>query len=125
MDSGVAGSSIDDMEAYKEELARRLGIDNKLLKNITQKAKRNPKTVVFAEADNYKILKAAQIVHEEGIAKPILLGKVKKIEEVVEKYNLEIDDIPIIDPRSSSQREIKNKYAQQFYEARKRRGKDM
>jgi len=122
MDSGVAASSIDDLEAYKEELSKRLGLDNKLLKNITQKAKRNPKTVVFAEADNYKILKAAQIVLEEGIAKPILLGKVKKIEEVIEKYNLEIDDIPIIDPRSSSQREIKNQYAQQFFDNRKRRG---
>ncbi|MCO6499140.1 MAG: NADP-dependent malic enzyme [Vicingus serpentipes] len=122
MDSGVAALSIGDFEEYKEELAKRLGLNNKLLKNLTQKAKRNPKTVVFAEADNYKTLKAAQIVYEEGIAKPILLGKVKKIKEVIEEYHLDIDDIPIIDPRSSSQREIKNKYAQQFFENRKRRG---
>ena len=122
MDSGVAKINIDDFEAYKEELSKRLGLDNKLLKNITQKAKRNPKRVVFAEADNYKILKAAIEVEEEGIAKPILLGKVKKIEEVIAQYNLDIGDIPIIDPRSSSQREVKNKYAEMLFEKRKRRG---
>ena len=120
--SGVAKDTIDNWDAYTENLSKRLGLDNKLLKNITQKAKRNPKTVVFAEADNYKILKAAQIVYEEGIAKPILLGKVKRIEEVVEEYNLDISDIPIIDPRSSSQRDRKNKYAELLFEKRKRRG---
>lgn len=122
IDSGVAQQNIENWEAYREGLSKRLGLDNKLLKNITQKAKRNPKTVVFAEADNYKILKAAQIVHEEGIAKPILLGKVKRIEEVAEEYNLEIGDIPIIDPRSSSERDRKNKYAELLFEKRKRRG---
>ena len=120
--SGVAQYEIEDWDAYVENLSKRLGLDNKLLKNITQKAKRNPKTVVFAEADNYKILKAAQIVSEEGIAKPILLGKVKRIKEVAEEYNLEIDDIPIIDPRSSSERKRKNKYAELLFEKRKRRG---
>jgi malate dehydrogenase (oxaloacetate-decarboxylating)(NADP+) len=120
--SGVAKDTIDNWDVYTENLSKRLGLDNKLLKNITQKAKRNPKTVVFAEADNYKILKAAQIVYEEGIAKPILLGKVKRIEEVIEEYNLEIGDIPIIDPRSSSQRDRKNKYAELLFEKRKRRG---
>ncbi len=120
--SGVAKIKIDNWDSYAENLSKRLGLDNKLLKNITQKAKRNPKTVVFAEADNYKILKAAQIVHEEGIAKPILLGKVKKIQEVVEEYSIDIADIPIIDPRSSSERDRKNKYAELLFEKRKRRG---
>jgi malate dehydrogenase (oxaloacetate-decarboxylating)(NADP+) len=122
IDSGVAQIKIDNWEAYVEGLSKRLGLDNKLLKSITQKAKRNPKTVVFAEADNYKILKAAQIVHEEGIAKPILLGKISKIEEVIKEYNLDLKGIPIIDPRSSKERERKNKYAQLLYEKRKRRG---
>lgn len=122
IESGVAQQKIENWEAYKEDLSKRLGLDNKLLKNITQKAKRNPKRVVFAEADNYKILKAAQIVYEEGIAKPILLGKVKRIEEVVKEFNLDIHDIPIIDPRSSSQRERKNNYAQLLFDKRKRRG---
>ncbi len=122
MDSGVAQITIDDWDEYTEGLAKRLGLDNKLLKSITQKAKRNPKTVVFAEADNYKILKAAQIVYEEGIAKPILLGKIKTIEEVAKEYNLELGDIPIIDPRSSKERDRKNKYAKLLYDKRKRRG---
>jgi malate dehydrogenase (oxaloacetate-decarboxylating)(NADP+) len=122
INSGVAQQKIENWDAYVEGLTKRLGLDNKLLKNITQKAKRNPKTVVFAEADTYKILKSAQIVHEEGIAKPILLGKVKKIQELVEEYNLDISGIPIIDPRSSSERDRKNKYAELLFEKRKRRG---
>ncbi|PCJ26809.1 MAG: NADP-dependent malic enzyme [Flavobacteriales bacterium] len=122
IDSGVAQIIIEDWEAYTENLSKRLGLDNKLLKNITQKAKRNPKTVVFAEADNYKILKAAQIVYEEGIAKPILLGKVKRIQEVIDEYNLEIGDIPIIDPRSSKEKVRRNNFAELLYNKRKRRG---
>jgi len=122
MDSGVAQIVIKDWEAYREELSKRLGLDNKLIKNITQKAKRNPKRVVFAEADNYKTLKAAQIVAEEGIAKPILLGKVKKIQELVDEYSLELGDIPIIDPRSSSENDRKQKFAELLFEKRKRRG---
>lgn len=122
MDSGVAQQPITDWEGYKENLAKRLGLNNKLLKNITEKAKGNPKKVVFAEADNYKILKAAQVVYEEGIAHPILLGKVAKIEEVAKEYNLELGDIPIIDPRSSKHRDKKNFYAAMLYEKRKRKG---
>lgn len=122
MDSGVAQTAIEDWDAYREELSKRLGLDNKLIKGITQKAKRNPKRVVFAEADNYKTLKAAQIVAEEGIAKPILLGKVKKIQELVEEYSLELGDIPIIDPRSSSENDRKQKFAELLFEKRKRRG---
>jgi malate dehydrogenase (oxaloacetate-decarboxylating)(NADP+) len=122
MDSGVAQIDIEDWDVYREELSRRLGLDNKLIKNITQKAKRNPKKVVFAEADNYKTLKAAQIVAEEGIAKPILLGKIKKIQELVDEYSLELGDIPIIDPRSSSENDRKQKFAELLFEKRKRRG---
>jgi malate dehydrogenase (oxaloacetate-decarboxylating)(NADP+) len=122
VDSGVAQIEIKDWENYKEELAKRLGLYNNLIKNVTEKAKRNPKRVVFAEADNYKTLKAAQIVYEEGIAKPILLGKVKKIQELVEEYQLELGDIPIIDPRSPSENERKQRFAELLFEKRKRRG---
>lgn len=122
IDSGVAQHIITDWEEYKEHLSSRLGQDNKLLKNITQRAKRNPKRVVFAEADNYKTLKAAQIVHDEGIAVPILLGKVKRIEEIAKEFKLDISDLTIIDPRSSKENVRKNKYAQLLYEKRKRRG---
>ena len=122
IDSGVAQHIITDWEEYKAHLASRLGQDNKLLKNITQRAKRNPKRVVFAEADNYKTLKAAQIVHDEGIAIPILLGKVKRIEEIAKEFKLDISDLTIIDPRSSKENVRKNKYAQLLFEKRKRRG---
>lgn len=122
MDSGVAQNPITDWEEYKENLAKRLGLNNKLLKNITEKAKCNPKRVVFAEADNYKILKAAQLVYEEGIALPILLGKEAKIAEVAKEYHLELGNIPIIDPRSAKHRNKKNFYADMLYEKRKRKG---
>lgn len=122
IDSGVAQHVIKDWEEYRRQLAGRLGLDNKLLKNITQRTKRNPKRVVFAEADNYKTLKAATIVKDEGIAIPILLGKVKRIEEIAKEFSLDISDLTIIDPRSSKETVRKNKYAQLLFEKRKRRG---
>jgi malate dehydrogenase (oxaloacetate-decarboxylating)(NADP+) len=122
MDSGVAQKNIEDWDAYKEKLSKRLGLENELLKNITLKAKQKPKRVVFAEADNYKTLKAAIIVQEEGIAEPILLGKIKKVQAVVDEYNLDLGDIKIIDPRSSTQDKRKKKYAEFLFEKRKRRG---
>ena len=122
MDSGVAQNPIKDWELYKENLTKRLGLSNKLLKNITERAKVNPKRVVFAEADNYKILKAALLVHEEGIAQPILLGKIVKIQQVAKEFNLDLGNIPIIDPRSSVHRDKKNFYAAMLYEKRKRKG---
>src|SRR5690606_12717643 len=75
MESGVARKPIADWEEYEVELKKRLGLDNKLIRNLTEKAQQNPKRVVFAEADNIKILKAAQTSSEEGVAYPILLGK--------------------------------------------------
>ena len=125
IDSGVAQHVIKDWEEYRRQLAGRLGLDNKLLKNITQRTKRNPKRVVFAEADNYKTLKAATIVKDEGIAIPILLGKVKVIEEIAKEFSLDITDLTIIDPRSSKETARKNKYAQLLFEKRKRRGVTM
>lgn len=122
MDSGIAQAPIEDIEAYKEELKIRLGLDNKLIKNITEKAKRYPKRVVFAEADNYKILKAAQIAKDEGIAHPILLGKRVRIEKMIEEFALELDDCEIIDPREEEQEERRYRYADLLFEKRQRRG---
>ncbi|MEO8087151.1 MAG: phosphate acyltransferase, partial [Bacteroidota bacterium] len=90
MDSGVAQLPIKNWTAYVEELQKRLGLDNKLMRVVTSKAKQNPQRVVFAEADTYKILKAAQIVRDEGIAKPILLGNVYKINKLIEDNNLDL-----------------------------------
>ncbi|MBL7884503.1 MAG: NADP-dependent malic enzyme [Bacteroidia bacterium] len=122
MESGVAQFKITDWEAYTQELINRLGLDNKLIRNITNKAKQNPKRVVFAEADHYKILKAAQQVADEGIAKPILLGDAEKIKKLIAENNLDLGDIPIIDPRSKSEEERRNAFGDLFFKKRQRRG---
>jgi malate dehydrogenase (oxaloacetate-decarboxylating)(NADP+) len=98
MDSGIARKGIKDWEAYHEELKARLGLDDKLMRTITNKAKTAPKRVVFAEADNYKILKAAQIVRDEGIAIPILLGNKTAINTIMLENELELEGVTIIDP---------------------------
>lgn len=120
--SGVAKKKITNWTKYKEELETRMGLDNKLIKNITQKAKLNPKKVVFAEADNYKILKAAQIVKDEGIAIPILLGNEKKIHRLVEEYQLDLEGTQIIDSKSEKERKNREKYGAIFHDKRKRKG---
>ncbi|MFL5765102.1 MAG: NADP-dependent malic enzyme [Bacteroidia bacterium] len=120
--SGVAQHKITNWDAYVQELINRLGLDNKLIRNITNKAKQNPKRVVFAEADHYKILKAAQQVADEGIARPILLGDVEKIRKLIAENNLDLGDIPIIDPRSKSEDDRRNAFGDIFFKKRQRRG---
>jgi malate dehydrogenase (oxaloacetate-decarboxylating)(NADP+) len=122
IDSGVAQKNITDWEAYKQELINRLGLDNKLIRTIANKAKQNPKRVVFAEADHYKILKAAQVVKEEGLAKPILLGDVDKIKKLIRQNKLDLKDIPIIDPRSSAEEDRRNAFGDILFNKRNRRG---
>ncbi len=122
IDSGVAKNKIENWEKYQEQLSNRLGLYNKLLRSIISKAKQNPKRVIFAEADNYKILKAAQSVFEEGIAKPILLGDVEKIKNLIAENNLDLHDIQIIDPRSAEQENLRNQFGEQFFKKRKRHG---
>lgn len=120
MDSGVARHPITDWEAYNTELKKRLGMDDAILRAITNKAKADPKKVVFAEADNYKILKAAQIVKDDGIAIPILLGNKKTIHHIIKENELELDGVTIIDP--AEEKEMSEKYAQNLYKKRQRRG---
>jgi malate dehydrogenase (oxaloacetate-decarboxylating)(NADP+) len=122
IESGVAQRNIPDWEIYKHELINRMGLDNDLLKNITAKAKQNPKRVIFAEADHYKILKAAQQVKDEGIAKPILLGDVEKIHALEKEFNLNLEDVPIIDPRVASEEDRRNAFGDVLYQKRKRKG---
>ncbi|MBT6438113.1 MAG: NADP-dependent malic enzyme [Flavobacteriales bacterium] len=122
INSGVALETITDWDAYVEELENRLGHDSKLVRSMTERAKHNPQRVVFAEADNYKILKAAQIVRDEGIAEPILLGKKKKIANLIEQYQLDLDNVEIIDPRSEKEENRRNEFAELLYEKRQRRG---
>jgi len=120
--SKVAKFNIPDWNVYEQELIDRLGLDNKLIRVITSKAKRNPKRVVFAEADSYKILKAAQIVNDEGIAKPILLGNIDKITSMIKENNLDLPGVPIIDPRSKSEEKNRNRFGDNLFDKRKRRG---
>lgn len=118
--SGVARKVITDWDAYQEELRSRLGTNDKLLRNLTAKAKQNPKRVVFAEADNYKILRSAQIVKEEGIATPILLGNIDRIKKIIHDNDLDLGDVHIIDPREGC--EYIDEYAEYLYNKRQRRG---
>jgi malate dehydrogenase (oxaloacetate-decarboxylating)(NADP+) len=122
MESGVAKNPIADWDLYEMELKSRLGLDNKLIRNITEKAQMNPKRVVFAEADNIKILKAAQTAWEEGVAFPILLGKRSKIEKLIAEYNIEFPDVEIIDPKSEEEEERRVLFGKGFFEKRKRKG---
>jgi malate dehydrogenase (oxaloacetate-decarboxylating)(NADP+) len=121
VNSGVARKVITDWDAYTEELRNRIGKDDRLLRNISIKAKQNPKRVVFAEADNYKILKAAQIVKDEGIATPILLGNIDKIKKIMEETELELGDVRMIDPRKENAPCVEE-YAEYLYNKRQRRG---
>jgi malate dehydrogenase (oxaloacetate-decarboxylating)(NADP+) len=120
MDSGVAQYDITDWEAYKIELRKRMGLDNRFLRNISLRAKQNPQRVVFAEADNPKILKAAHTAREEGSCIPILLGFEDQIRESIEELGLNLADCRIIDPSRSP--EITEKYGEAYFEKRQRRG---
>ena len=121
MDSGVARKPITDWDAYKEELEDRLGTGNKLMRSITNRAKSNPKKVIFAEADHLNVLKAAQIVHEEGIAKPILLGNKVTISRLMKEILFDAK-VPIIDPKSKAEDKRRNKFAKTYWEQKQRKG---
>ncbi|WP_445731870.1 NADP-dependent malic enzyme [Mariniflexile sp.] len=121
MESGVAKEPILDWEKYKDELRERLGNDNKLIRLLFNRAKTDPKRVVFAEADQLAVMKAAQIVYEEGIAIPILLGRIETIKELMAEIEFDAN-VLIIDPKTEEENDRKNKYAKVYWEQRKRRG---
>ena len=120
--TGVAQEEIPDWNKYRESLKKRLGLDNELIRTLTARAKRNPKKVVFAEAEHYKILKAAQQVKDDGIAEPILLGRKQKILDLIEEFSIEFDDVTIIDPKDIKQETQRHEYGDLFWEKRKRKG---
>jgi len=119
--SGVATEPIDDWDKYTEELLDRMGSDNKITRLLTDRAKTDPKRIVFAEADHLDVMKAAQIVHEDGVATPILLGRESVIKELMDELEFEAD-LEIIDPKSDEQSEKLDKYAIEYWERRKRNG---
>ncbi len=122
VESGVAKKKIDNWDQYAEDLTKRLGLYNPMIRQIRSKAKSNPKRVVFAEAEHYKVLKAAEICIEEGIARPILLGNIDRIHKMIEENDLELSEAQIIDPRSDSEQERRKQFAQSYFDKRKRKG---
>jgi len=121
VESGVANESILDWKKYEDELFERMGSDNKIIRLLINRAKINPKRIVFAEADQLDVLKAAQIVYEEGIGIPILLGRRDTILELMRQ--LEFDtDVEIIDPKSDEHAEKRNYYAEKYWKNRRRKG---
>ena len=120
MDSGVAKAPINNWDAYEKELRKRLGIDNDFVNRLMIKAKKNPKKVVFAEADNVRILRAAQGCVNDAIAEPILLGKPELIHRMMEENNIQIPNVTIIDPRREDEK--RTAYGKLFFEKRRRRG---
>ncbi len=122
MESGVAAQPITNWDLYVNNLNKRLGLDNQVMRILGNKARRDPKRIVFAEADNIKILKAAQIVFDEGVGYPILLGDENKIKSIADSNGIDLSDIPIFDPRSEKTEERRLRYAEIFFEKRGRKG---
>ncbi|MET0636467.1 MAG: NADP-dependent malic enzyme [Chitinophagaceae bacterium] len=122
MESGVATHPIMDWEKYESELNGRLGLDNQVMRVIGNKARRDPRRIVFAEADNIKILKAASIVFDEGIGYPILLGDETKIRKIALANSIDIEGLPIFNPRNESTDEKRNQYSELFFKKRNRKG---
>ncbi|GAB3998081.1 NADP-dependent malic enzyme [Spirosoma daeguense] len=120
MESGVARQPITDWDAYEQQLARRLGQDTRISRVINNKARSNPKRVVFADAENLKVLKAAQQVKDGGIAHPILLGERAVIQEMITQNNLDLGDVPIITPRK--EQELIDQFGDLLYKKRHRKG---
>ncbi|MEE3147474.1 MAG: NADP-dependent malic enzyme [Bacteroidota bacterium] len=121
MDSGVAREPITDWVKYEDELHERMGSDNKIVRLILNRAKTEPKRIVYAEADQLDVLKAAQIIHDEGIGVPVLLGNRETIIELMEELDFDAD-VQIIDPKTPEEKPKLNEYAQIYWQERKRKG---
>ncbi len=119
MDSGVARQPIEDMAKYVEHLESTQGKSKEIMRTIINKAKCEPKRLAFPEGDNEKILKAAQILVDEGIAHPILIGNRAKIIQKMEELNIELPDVQIVEPDDYERSED---YAQELFTLRQRKG---
>lgn len=122
MESGVAKKPITDWDGYIETLQNRLGLDNQLSRIISTKARKDPKRIVFADAENIKILKVAQLAIEEGVAYPILLGKEERIKKIAEDNGINLDGMPIINPAEDQYEDLRKKYGEMFFAKRHRKG---
>tara|TARA_B100001287_G_scaffold179083_1_gene151006 strand:- start:18 stop:2294 length:2277 start_codon:yes stop_codon:yes gene_type:complete len=121
--SGVAQLTIEDWKKYERDLDKRLGNDNKLLRQLTNRAKRNPKRIVFAEAEHYKVLKAIEQAVDDGIiVNPVLLGRREKIQSLIEEFSIDIENAEIIDPKERKQLKKREEYGNNLWKKRKRKG---
>lgn len=121
MESGVARNPIEDFKAYESQLLDRMGRDEKLIRMMQNRAKANPMRVTLGNAEEYNVLKAAQILVEEGIAKPILLGEEKFIREQMQKFGIDLN-VPIIDPNAEEMRDKRRQYRERLWHLRQRKG---
>ncbi|MCB0471445.1 MAG: NADP-dependent malic enzyme, partial [Flavobacteriaceae bacterium] len=121
MESGVATEPIKDWDAYKEQLMERLGAGSKIVRLLHNRAKSKPKSIVFAEADHLDVLKAAQIVHDEKIGYPILLGDKQIIKELKKEIGFD-DKVIILDPKKESEREHRERFALKYWKNHQRKG---
>lgn len=122
METGVARIPIENWEKYNEELGKRLGLSNPLIRQIKSTAKHDPKKVVFAEAENYKMLKAAEIVLNQELAKPVILGNIDTIRDLIRENDLELEGVEIIDPKSEKEIQRRNQFAELYWKKRQRKG---
>ena len=122
IESGVAQKNIKDWEAYEKDLLDRIGYDTGFARTIADRAKKAPKRVVFAEADHYRVLKAAEQALEEGIAQPILLGRRSVIEGLIEEHSLELEGVEVINPRADEEYERRCEFGAEFFQLRMRHG---
>ena len=122
MDSGVAREPIEDWDRYIQTLDSRIGNDTKLIRLIHRRAKSILKKLIFSEADQLDVLKAAQICKEDGIVEPILMGRKKTIKKLMKSIDFN-DKVIIIDPKDKSQTKTISKYARVLFENLKRKGK--
>lgn len=122
METGVAKTSIEDWEAYKESLKERMGIENRLTQEVRVKAQQNPKRLVFSEAASFKMLKAVQTIIQEKIANPVLLGDKRQIEQMILEYHLDLGGVEILDQTSTDLKTTREKYARKLFKTRQRKG---
>jgi malate dehydrogenase (oxaloacetate-decarboxylating)(NADP+) len=122
IESNVAQIKIENWDTYAIELNKRLGLDNQLMRVLGAKARSDPRRIVFAEADNIKILKVTQLLFDEGVAYPILLGNKERIRAIAAANKIDIDEFPIVDPRSEEHDERRKRYTELFFRKRQRRG---
>lgn len=122
IESGVAQTVITNWNEYEVQLNKRLGLDNQLMRAIGNKARKDPKRIVFADAENIKVLKAAQLVYEEGVGYPILLGDERRINDLAEANNIDMENMQIIDPKVKAMDATRDEFGEIYFAKRQRKG---